>query len=206
MASDNKLQKWISEQLIGDEMRWKGAFGAQMTFIRDHLVPLMGAGLIYQEKQTIAEVISTHTSKSILLPVVEVTRGDLGVRFTMRQNFYNWKLSVLSERPVEVDLQGLCHVTPPIDKAYTGDPLADVYFEGFPRDRIYRYYSQDHRKFSLEIWGDEPMWTAVFLIMRSLGAIRPETWHTRETHQKEMDEERAREKAWENAHPEGSVR
>ena len=190
-----KLQEWISEQIIDDEMLWKGAWGRQVQFIRDEIVGVMGAGLIYQEKKTLADVISMHTSKSIRLPVVEVTRGDLGVRFTMRGDFYNWKLSVLSERPIEVDLQGLCHVTPPIDKDYTGDPLASCYFEGFPRDRVYRYYSEDHRKFSLEIWGDEPMWTACFLIMRALGAIKPATWHTRETHQKEM------EKAWEDAYP-----
>jgi hypothetical protein len=194
---DNKLQKWISAQIVGDEMLWKGAFGHQMMVIRDEIVPLMAAGLVYQESKEIADVIATHTSKSIRLPVVEVTRKDLGLRFTMRQNFYNWKLSVLAERPIEVDFTGLFHTTPPIDKAYTGDPLADCYFEGFPEDRIYRYYSEDPRKFSAEIWGDEPMWTSCFLIMRSVGALKPLTWHTRETHQKAMDERRTREKAWE---------
>lgn len=196
---DNKLQKWISAQIVDDEMLWKGAFGNQMSFIRDRLVPLMGAGLIYHEKQEIADVISTHTSKSIALPVVEVVRDDLGLRFTMRENFFNWKLSVLSEKPIEADFTGLFHTTPPIDKSYTGDPLAGVYFEGFPKDRIYRYYEDDKRKFSAEIWGDQPMWTAVLLIMRSVGAIKPFMWHTRETHQKEMEDEKIRKKAWEEA-------
>ena len=194
---DNKLQKWISAQVVDDKMRWKGPFGEQMAFIRDQIVPLMGAGLIYYEKQEIADVISTHTSKSIVLPVVEVTRKDLGLRFTMRENFYNWKLSVLSEKPIEADFTGLFHTTPPIDKDYTGDPLAGVYFEGFPKDRIFRYYSEDKRKFSAEIWGDQPMWTAVLLIMRSVGAIKPLAWNTSETHKKEMADERAREKEWE---------
>lgn len=194
---NNKLQKWISDQIVDDEMRWKGAFGAQMTFICDSLVPLMGAGLIYQEKKEIADVIATHRSKSIVLPVVEVTRRDLGLRFTMRQNFYNWKLSVLSDKPVRADFTGLFHTTPPIDKAYTGDPLASVYFEGFPEDRIYRYYSEDNRRFSAEIWGDRLIWTAVFLIMRGAGVIQPQAWHTRENHLKEMADEKAREKAWE---------
>ncbi len=193
---NNKLQKWISEQVVGDEMLWKGAFGRQMAFIRDHLVGLIGVGLIYEERQEIADVIATHRSKSILLPVVEVTRADLGLRMTMRQNFYNWKLSVLSETPIEADFTGLCHTTPPIDKAYTGDPLTSCYFEGFPEDRIYGYYALDHQCFSLEIWGYEPMWTAVFLIMRALGAIKPETWNTPETHKKAMADDSARSKAW----------
>jgi hypothetical protein len=157
----------------------------------------MGAGLIYQEKQTIANVISTHRSKSITLPVVEVSRPDLGLRFTLRENFYNFKLSVLSERPVEVDFTGLFHTIPPVDKSYTGDELSPVYFEGFPEDRIYRYYSEDHKKFSAEIWGDQMMWTTVFLIMRWAGAVKPAVWHTRESHRAEMDEQKAREKAWE---------
>jgi len=196
---NDKLQKWISEQVVEDKMLWKGAFGAQMQFIRDSLVPLMASGLIWQEGKEIADVIATHRSKSIVLPVVEVTRADLGIRFTMRENFYNWKLSVLSERPVEVDFSGLFHTTPPVDKSYTGDELASVYFEGFPENRIYRYYENDHRRFSAEIWGDRPMWTTVFLIMRSLGAIKPHEWHTRESHRKEMDDKRAREEAWEEA-------
>jgi hypothetical protein len=197
----NKLQEWISSQTVSDEMLWKGAFGHQMSFIRDRLVPLMAAGLVYQASKEIADVISTHRSKSIVLPVVEVTRKDLGLRFTMRENFYNWKLSVLSEKPIEADFTGLFHTTPPIDKSYTGDPLAGVYFEGFPGDRIFRYYSDDKRKFSAEIWGDYPMWAAVLLIMRSVGAVKPHAWTTRETHQKEMADERAREKAWEESGP-----
>jgi hypothetical protein len=196
---NDKLQKWISDQIVDDRMRWKGAFGEQMAFIRDSLVPLMGAGLIYHEKKEIADVISTHRSKSIILPVVEVTREDLGVRFTMRDNFHNWKLSVLSEKPIEADFSGLFYTTPPIDKSYTGDPLHHVYFEGFPEDRIFGYYETNKRRFSAEIWGDQSMWTTVFLIMRSIGAIKPHTWHTRESHRKEMDDERARVKAWEEA-------
>jgi hypothetical protein len=198
---NNKLQNWISAQIVDDKMRWKGPFGAQMAFIRDSIVPLMGAGLIYHESKEIADVISTHMSKSIVLPVVEVTRKDLGIRFTMRENFYNWKLSVLSEKPVEANFDGLFHTTPPIDKDYTGDPLASVYFEGFPKDRIYRYYEEDRRKFSAEIWGDRPMWTAVFLIMRSAGVIKPNVWHTKETHLKEMADEKARDNAWEEREP-----
>jgi len=199
--ANNKLQEWINAQTVEDKMLWKGAFGHQMTFIRDRLVPLMGAGLIHREKQEIADVISTHRSKSIVLPVVEVTRKDLGLRFTMRENFYNWKLSVLSEKPVESDFTGLFQTTPPIDESYTGDPLADVYFEGFPKDRIFRYYEEDKKKFSAEIWGDQLTWTTVFLIMRSAGAIKPQPWHTRETHAKEMADQRAREKAWEESEP-----
>lgn len=196
----NKLQSWINAHLVDDEMRWKGAFGHQMSFIRDRLVPLMGEGLIWQEQEAIVDVISTHRSKSIILPVVEVTRQDLGLRFTMRDNFHNWKLSVRSEKPIEADFAGLFHTTPPLDKKYTGDALASVYFEGFPEDRIYRYYEENKREFSAEIDGDNALWTTVYLIMRAIGAVQPLKWHTEATHREEMDARSAREKAWSEKH------
>lgn len=193
------LQEWISSQVVADEMRWKGAFGAQMMFLRDSLRPLIGAGLSYQKKQHIAHVISTHRSKSIILPVVEYRRPDLGIRFVVRENFYNWKLSVISKEAVDADFSGLFPTTPPVDPSYTGNALSSVYFEGFPAALIFDYYETApvyaRKQWSAEIWGDQPMWTTVFLIMRSLGAVKPHAWNTRETHRAEMDRKRAEDQA-----------
>lgn len=193
------LQEWISSQVVADEMRWKGAFGAQMMFMRDTLRPLIGAGLSWRKKQHIAHVISTHRSKSIVLPVVEYRRPDLGLRFVVRENFYNWKLSVVSKEPIDADFDGLFRTTPPIDREYTGNPLSPVYFEGFPAALIFDYHhhpgSTIPTQWSAEIWGDQPMWTTIFLIMRSLGVLKPGEWHTRETHRAEMDREKIENKA-----------
>jgi hypothetical protein len=117
----------------------------------------------------------------VLLPVYSMERGDLGLRLILRDNFYNYKLSVVSYTPLDVDFTGLCHTTPPPDPDYTGDPLNPVYFEGFPAELIFGYYApSDRRKFSLEIWGRQSkLWTVVFLIMRARGALRPAEWATR---------------------------
>lgn len=173
------LQAWISEQVVGDNMLWKGAFGYQMKFIRDDIKPLISTGLEYEDSKTVATVISTHRSKSIVLPVVEMQRRDLGLRLVMRHNFYNWKLSVISERPVEADFGGLFHTTPPVEPDYTGDPLGPASFEGFPAQYIFGYYATDRRRFSAEIWDDNGMWTACFLFMKALGAVKPFVWGTR---------------------------
>lgn len=184
------LQKWISEQLIKDEMLWKGAWGRQVEFVRDSLAPLVGSGLEYEvyEAMNIANVISTHRSKSIVLPVYELSRPDLGIRFILRNNFYNWKLSVLSRSTIEVNFDGLFHTTPPIEPDYTGNPLSHVYFEGFPNDLIFSYYAtSDKKRFSAELSsGDEAMWTTIFLIMKDLGAIKPMKWHTKASHRAEL--------------------
>lgn len=195
-SMESKLQRWISEQVVGDEMLWKGAFGRQVGFIRDVLIPLAAWGLEYEDVAGVPAVISTHRSKSIVLPVVELSRPDLGLRMVVRENFYNWKLSVVSERPVEADFSGLFHTTPPVDPSYTGDPLSPVYFEGFPEDLVFGYYGTgDKRRWSAEVHGDCRLYTAVFLVMRSLGAVRPLEWHTRESHRKELDAQSAKEKA-----------
>lgn len=146
-------------------------------FLRDNLNGLIARGLHYEKRRTLAQVISTHGSKSILLPVVEYHRADLGLTFVVRNNFYNWKLSVESERPVVADFGGLFHTTPPVDPDYTGNPLASVYFEGFPGDRIHPYYTQgDRRRWSAEIGNDEELWMTVFLVMRAVGGIAVDVW------------------------------
>lgn len=193
------LQEWISAQVVDDEMLWKGAFGHQMMFLRDTLRPLIGVGLSYRKKQHIAHVISTHRSKSIVLPVVEYRRPDLGIRFVVRENFYNWKLSVISNEAIDADFSGLFKTKPPIDPSYTGNPLSGVYFEGFPGALIFDYYESApvsmRKQWSAEIWGDLPMWASVFLIMRALGVVKPSKWHTPETHRAEMDREKVQDKA-----------
>ena len=78
------LQEWISEQLVRDEMLWKGAYASQMMFLRDRVQFLIGAGLPFGESANLARVISTHRSKSIDLPVVRLDRPDLGISFVMR--------------------------------------------------------------------------------------------------------------------------
>ena len=140
------LQEWMNAQMVGDDMLWKGAWGRQLSFARDSLASLVGVGLKYEERKKIATVISEHRSKSIMLPVYCLTREDLGLKLILRDNFYNWKLSVISEVPIEADFAGLFQTSPPVEPEYTGDPLHPVYFEGFPNDLIFSYYDKSDKK------------------------------------------------------------
>lgn len=197
------LQDWISEHVAADEMLWKGAWGHQMSFLRGSLRYVAGTGLDWDETKQIAKVISSHYSKSISLPVVEYSRPDLGLRMIVRNNFYNWKLSVISELPIDADFDGLFHTTPPTDPEYTGEPLASCYFEGFPSSLVFGYYSQDKQRFSAEIGSDEQLWTVMFLIMRSLGAAKPFKWSEKKTHSQELKDRSAREDARRKKYEEG---
>jgi len=194
------IQEWIDQQLVGDEMIWKGSWGRQLEFLRDDLQHLAGAGLSYQKRKEaeVARVISTHRSKSIDLPVVEFARPDLGIRFIVRNNFHNWKLTVLSEKPIEADFGPVFCTKPPPEPEYTGDHLRPVYFEGFPEDLVRGYWSQNKREWSAEIHSDHSMWMVVHMCMRALGALPDCRYTTREEHRKQLDAETAENKLCES--------
>lgn len=197
--------KWLEEHKETDLIYAKSKDGPrlqQVHFIRDDISALFWAGISYYDRPKVppprsdcresAVVISEHRSKSVRLPVYSLTRMDIGLQLTLRDNYYNWKLSVDSKTPITADFSGLFHTTPPIEPDYTGDPLNSVYFEGFPESRVFGYFSDNNRQFSAEIHSSESLWTAVFLMMRGLGMIKPFEWHTRESHKKALDEQSAR--------------
>jgi hypothetical protein len=191
------LQEWIAAAVVGDEMLWKGAWGSQLQFIRDTLAYAFGHGLHWTECKDIATVISTHRSKSIELPVVKMHRGDLGLTMVFRNNFHDWKVSVISEIPVNADYEGLCHTTPPIDKSYTGDELSSVYFEGFPKEFIFSYYKPSNRKrYSASVGGTHALWAFVRETLKGRHAIVPYEWYDRETHLRRLEEDRVKSDAW----------
>jgi len=192
------LQQWFrSVYNLDADPYADGPAWHQIMFVRDRLVRVVAFGLDHEDVESVAWVISTHGSKGFPLPVYQLERPDLGLRFVLRNNFHDWKLSVISELPIDgVDFAGLFRTTPPIDPAYTGDPLDSVYFEGFPEGMTFGYYeTSDKRRWSAEIQSNEAMWTTLFLIMRARGAIGPLTWHTEASHRVALDAEAARRAA-----------
>lgn len=191
---ETPLQEWISAQVIRDEMLWKGSFGQQVAFFRDNVTQMFCAGIDYEDNHGVATVISTHRSKSIILPVYKLHRP--GITMVARNNFYNWKLSVISDRRIDADFAGLFHTDPPLEPGYTGNDLSPVYFEGFPPEYIFGCYDESNKKkFSANLWGDHALWTTVFLILRDLGIVKPLEWHTAKSHREELDAAEMRKKA-----------
>lgn len=183
------LHQWCKEHEIKDEMLWKKAAKRQVYFVEDDLNPLMQNKLKGKDR-TKVQVISEHCSKSIILPVYVLERGDL--KIILRENFYNWKMSVICGRTIDANFDGLFHTTPPIEPDYTGNELASVYFEGFPEDLCFDYYeATDKKVWSAEIRNDQMLWTTIYLILKALDYVVPTKWHTKESHRKELDEDRA---------------
>jgi len=164
-----KLQEWFNENEVSDEMLWKKSYINQFMFVRDEI-----GGLVNRELGKVF-VINTRTSKSIKLPVYFMEKN--GLQLILKENFYNWKMSVISGKPIVADFDGLFHTTYPVDIDYTGNPLSSVYFEGFPEEFIFGYYQKSEKmRWSAEIGSGYLLYTSIFLILKARGDIEPFRW------------------------------
>ena len=160
------LQSWTALMAYND--------AGQARFLLRDIEPLVFATYGYplaDSAQQLSMVISSHTSKSVELPVVQMRRPDLGLVLTMRNNFYDWKLSVSTLKPFRADFTGLFFEYPPRDPSWTGDCLSSVYFEGFPEDLVYGYRGNGlTAKWSASIGPDSDF---LFVIRTILRAVDP---------------------------------
>lgn len=120
--------------------KWPG--WGQFMFVRDDILRSLGCTVsttfyppwAQYDDQVGASVpdvvvVGSHTSKSVMLPVMQFKWRDILV--TCRNNFHDWKVSV--EMPLGLDPAGdLLDIAPTKDSL-----LHPVYFEGFPREYIY---------------------------------------------------------------------
>jgi hypothetical protein len=83
-------------------------------------------------------------SKSITLPVYKIE--IYGVIFILRNNFYNWMLSVESNKPVVIP-NGF-------DFGDTTEQVLSCYCEGFEKEWVYQPYSENNKKFTICIHND----------------------------------------------------
>lgn len=153
----------------------------QVHFVRDRLAGLLWADVPYEaraiaeprECRETARVIGEHTSKSVRLPVYSLERPDLGLQVVLRDNYYDWNVSVISETPIAADLRGFeLDYSRDEDRArYPSGFRAPgswgyCYFQGFPREMQFGPFSESPRKFSLCVRSDYEIYTLLWLIMR----------------------------------------
>ena len=106
------------------------------------------------------KVVSTHTSKSCKLPVYGIDYIP-GLVLTLRGNFYNWQISVKSDRDLNLELDGLA--------SSEKRDISHCYCEGFPEDRWSgNTYAENPRDFTLTVWGpEERVYTILWQIGRN---------------------------------------
>ena len=136
------LQEWANAHEPAENLIYKNGYWDQITFLRDKVTSILAKNdKEYKSIKANIKVISTHVSKSVLLPVFRLELEN-GTVFTIRYNFYNWKVSVNSPCDVEADFMGL------FDPKYK---ISDVYCEGFPKECVYGPYAENKRTFTIEL-------------------------------------------------------
>ena len=76
-----KLQDWFMGNMPSEELIFETAAKNQIMWVRDSLAPILGG-------QDNCTVVSTHTSKSVLLPVYHFVHND--IEYSIRGNFHDW--------------------------------------------------------------------------------------------------------------------
>lgn len=152
------LQEWMDTHEPDSKMFWRDDYYLQITFIRDQIPGILAEGRrdgIGRIRDNI-RVISAHRSKSILLPVYQITAPN-GTVFTLRNNFYEWKVSV--ESPVDI--------WAPFDGLFNQSSVHDgVYCEGIPNHKVFGSYAGSQKQFTVELPNNYALWTFFWIYSR----------------------------------------
>lgn len=127
-------------------MYWRDATTSQFAFLAKLSEFLFPNGA---KRERCAAVIGTHRSKSIELPVVEFHLEN--ARIVMRDNFYDWKVSVQIDEPVDIDVIGSSFV----DLFDPKDEHSSCYCEGFSEYDVFGSFDSDRRRFTVSIGNDD---------------------------------------------------
>lgn len=154
IISMNKLLIYEQRTIdIDDNLIYKKPAICQECFVRDVI-----GGLLH----TPIFVISHHRSKSISLPVYGFRMRN-GIKVIMRNNFYNWKVSIelptiaLDKNYLDIDL-------------FSDGVNANInscYCEGFKEEWVYGRYesnSDNCLKFTVELLNDYKLYMMLFLL------------------------------------------
>lgn len=152
---------------VAPKMFWHDAALAQIKQIEDTFADLAS------RHQLVAEVVGSHPSKSIQLPVVKVT--TVAGEFTLRDNFNDVNLMAILKRPAAI----------PLAEFFAGvqDPLTwDWYLEQVA----------DAHGYSWEAWTDEEMNDPRILRVRD----KRGTWQVKKPEAKDRWMRRMSDPAW----------
>lgn len=155
-----KLQKWFDNNQPGEDLIYRDGLWSQIQFIRDTIPGVLARSneeLIGIREQT--DVISTHTSKSVTLPVFKINWN--GYEFILRSNFYDWKVSVKTPYRVDLDVDFM-------ELFNYENKINSCYCEGFRDDWVYDSYSKNKQKFTCEIANNNRLFMFFWVIKYNL--------------------------------------
>ena len=152
------LLAYMRNQEIGDEYLWKQSAIDQEIFMRDTICSNM--------LHVPCFVISSHTSKSIHLPVYGFTMRN-GVKVIARYNFYDWKLSI--ELPTVLPQN--CYIPNEIFQGDQKKKINSCYLEGFKESWSYGPFKRTAKKFTVEIGHKYNVYMLLYILNKTFSPI-----------------------------------
>jgi len=157
------LQEWINSNAPKEEMYYCRAWSNQVCFVRDDIPKFLINNYDYSIYATIRDnitVISTHTSKSVKLPVYRIKA--FGSTYIIRGNFHNWMISVESgNEEIKVDFKKLGVIHSDVGK------INSIYCEGFKEEWVYDSWDNNKWKFTIELGTRDDVMIFFWLISHS---------------------------------------
>lgn len=155
--SDGRLQKWADANAPSDYMLYKDAFWQQISFVRDRVAGLLAR--TYEQCCDLVDVVSTHCSKSIILPVYHIALPQDRCEFWMRNNFYNWNVSYLGCHPLDCDFLNCFD-----------DSGSYLFCEGMEEWR-YGSHANDPSRFTVCVWNDYDLYVFFRAVKKRFGIM-----------------------------------
>ncbi len=155
IADAPSLVTWQRTQAdLEQDLAFRDAKWRQVHFVRRELTSALMLPAS-EEHDAAVHVISTHYSKSTLLPVYRLTREGLEV--ILRGNYYNWSVTVRSEEPV------LRQSLVPLVLGGGEQAVLDCYCEGFDEAWVHGPMAADARTFTVQLpYMYGPLWAFVY--------------------------------------------
>lgn len=161
-----KLSEWWPNNNPSEELMWRSGYEHQCHYV-GRVIAYLFASDCYSHGSRLGDidrdaidnaswVISTHTSKSVTLPVFKLVHPTRGLELIMRYNFFDWKVSVISDTPVQDNFFGLFDPTLKINA---------VYCEGFDQAWVFGSYTENPKQFTIELGGDHMLYTFIWLLL-----------------------------------------
>lgn len=158
------LLTWSRVNEPDDKMTYKDSYWRQITFIRDKINYLLNDGETYEYiSENPVLVINTHRSKSIILPVCKINLTRYGIIIILRNNFYDWKISVVSEQDLNVDFKEIFNEK---------EAIHYVYCEGFQENQVFGLFTESKKEFTVSIGGNENLYVFMYLLKNYLKNLK----------------------------------
>ena len=133
---------------------YEKSFYTQINFIGEVICELLFPN--YEDyMNNLPVVISTHYSKSICLPVYKLYVPKYHITFILRDNFYDWKISVESETSLDYEFMGLFKKDERINSCYC---------EGFPSGTVYGSFNDNNKKFTIELESNYELYMFMYML------------------------------------------